>query len=148
MTTFIIVTLDLFRGGAFDWQARRWEEALPRNKSGVTIEGRWRRFLAMRTFEPCVYILANRYRGSLYTGVTSDLPGRVYQHRNGVVASYTQDRDIKRLVWFERHDDIEAAIRREKTIKRWPRQWKFNVIEADNPEWDDLAESLGFPPLN
>ena len=102
----------------------------------------------MRIFEPCVYILANRYRGSLYTGATSDLPGRIYQHRNEVVPSYTQDRDIKRLVWFERHDDIEAAIRREKTIKRWPRQWKFNVIEADNPEWDDLAENLGFPPLN
>ena len=101
----------------------------------------------MRTFEPCVYLLAHRYRGALYTGVTSDLMGRIHQHRTGALPGYTERRDIKRLVWFERHDDIEAAIRREKTIKRWPRQWKFNVIEACNPDWLDLAEELGFPPL-
>jgi putative endonuclease len=101
----------------------------------------------MRPFEPTVYLLANRYRGALYTGVTSDLLARLYQHRTGALPGYTERRDIKRLVWFERHGDIEAAIRREKTIKRWPRQWKFNVIEADNPDWLDLAVDLGFPPL-
>ena len=94
-----------------------------------------------------MYILANRYRGALYTGVTSDPIGRFHQHREETLGGYTKRRGIKRLVWFERHDEIEIAIRREKTIKRWPRQWKFNVIEAGNPDWRDLAEEFGFPPL-
>lgn len=101
----------------------------------------------MRTFEPCVYLRANRYRGTLYTGVTSDLPGRIYQHRNEAIAGFTSRYDVKRLVWFEAHEDIEVAIRREKTIKRWPRQWKFNVIEECNSDWRDLAVDFGFPPL-
>ncbi|ABC64899.1 GIY-YIG nuclease family protein [Erythrobacter litoralis] len=101
----------------------------------------------MRTFEPTVYVLASHYRGRLYTGVTSDLMARIYQHRDETMQGYTSRRDIKRLVWFETHDDIEVAIAREKTIKRWPRQWKFNVIEEANPDWLDLAEPLGFPPL-
>ena len=101
----------------------------------------------MRTFEPCVYLLANRYRGAIYTGVTSDLMARIHQHREETFRGFTAEFQVKRLVWFERHDDIEVAIRREKTIKRWPRQWKFNVIEEHNPDWRDLAEELGFPPL-
>ena len=101
----------------------------------------------MRPFEPTVYILTSHYRGRLYTGVTTDPLARLHQHRAETFGGYTADRDIKRLVWFERHDAIEAAIRREKTIKRWPRQWKFNVIESTNPEWHDLAEKFGFPPL-
>lgn len=101
----------------------------------------------MRSFEPTVYILASHYRGRLYTGVTTDLLARVHQHRSETFGGYTAERAIKRLVWFERHEEIEAAIGREKTIKRWPRQWKFNVIEASNPDWRDLAEALGFPPL-
>ena len=102
----------------------------------------------MRPFEPCVYLLANRYRGALYTGVTTDLIGRILQHREEIFGGYTAEHTIKRLVWFERHDDIEVAIRREKSIKRWRRQWKFNVIEEFNPDWRDLAEDLGFPPLS
>jgi putative endonuclease len=101
----------------------------------------------MRPFEPCVYLLANRYRGALYTGVTSDLLGRIHQHREQTFGGYTADRVIKQLVWFERHQDIEVAIRREKTIKRWPRQWKFSVIEEINPDWRDLAVDFGFPVL-
>ena len=101
----------------------------------------------MRTFEPTVYILASHYRGRLYTGITSDPAARFHQHRTGALEGYSKDRDIKRLVWTESHEDIEAAIAREKTIKRWPRQWKFNVIEAENPDWRVLAEDLGFPPL-
>ena len=101
----------------------------------------------MRTFEPCVYLLANRYRGAVYTGVTSDLMARIHQHREETFGGFTAEYDVKRLVWFERHDDIEVAIRREKTIKRWRRQWKFNVIEEGNPDWRDLAVDLGFPPL-
>lgn len=102
----------------------------------------------MRTFLPTVYILASRYRGALYVGVTSDPLGRIHQHRHGALGGYTERRQIKQLVWFERHDEIEVAIRREKTIKRWPRQWKFNVIEAENPDWLDLAEGFGFPALS
>ena len=101
----------------------------------------------MRPFEPCVYILANRYRGTMYTGVTSNLLARIYQHREETFGGFTARYEVKLLVWLERHDDIEVAIRREKTIKRWPRQWKFNVIEVANPEWRDLAVGLGFPPL-
>lgn len=101
----------------------------------------------MRTFEPTVYIFASHYRGRLYTGVTSDLLARIGQHRDGTFGGYTEKRDIKRLVWFERHDDMDVAIRREKTVKRWPREWKFNVVGEDNPDWRDLAEDFGFEPL-
>lgn len=101
----------------------------------------------MRTFEPTVYILASHYRGRLYTGVTSDLLARTFQHREAVISGYTTRRDIKRLVWLERHEDIEVAIRREKTIKRWPRPWKFNIIEEHNSDWRDLAEDFGLLPL-
>ena len=101
----------------------------------------------MGTFEPTVYILASRYRGALYTGVTSDLLARIHQHRSGTFDGYARRRGISSLVWFERHEDIETAIGREKTIKRWSRQWKFNAIEASNPEWRDLAVDLGFSPL-
>jgi len=101
----------------------------------------------MRSFEPTVYILASRYRGALYTGVTSDLLARIHQHRCGTFDGYAKRRGIELLVWFERHDDMEIAIGREKTIKRWSRQWKFNTIEASNAEWRDLATDLGFSPL-
>ena len=101
----------------------------------------------MRPFEPCVYLLAKRYRGALYTGVTSDLIGRIHEHRERTFGGYTAGHDIKRLVWFERHDDIEAEIRREKTIKRWRRQWKFNAIDEHNADWRDVAIDFGFPPL-
>ncbi|KPL68927.1 endonuclease [Erythrobacter sp. SG61-1L] len=101
----------------------------------------------MRVFEPTVYILANRYRGTMYTGVTSDPMARLHQHRTDTFEGFTARYDIKRLVWFERHDEIEVAIRREKTIKRWPREWKFNLIEEHNPDWRDLAVDFGFAPL-
>ena len=83
----------------------------------------------------------------MYTGVTTDLMGRLHQHRHETFAGFTSRYDVKRLVWFEMHDEIEVAIRREKTIKRWPRQWKFNTIEERNPDWRDLAVELGFPAL-
>jgi putative endonuclease len=72
--------------------------------------------------EPCVYILAKASHSTLYTGVTSDLPGRVFwQHREGLIRGFTRRYGIKRLVWFERHEAMESAILREKSIKRWPR---------------------------
>jgi putative endonuclease len=101
----------------------------------------------MHDFQPCVYILADRYRGAMYTGVTSGLLGRIHQHREEIFKGFTARYAVKRLVWFEVGEDIEGAIRREKTIKRWPRQWKFNLIEKDNPDWRDLAEDFGFAPL-
>jgi putative endonuclease len=96
---------------------------------------------------PCVYILAKRSHGTLYTGVTSDLPGRVWQHREGVGRGFTQRYGIKRLVWFEPHETMESAIQREKRVKRWPRSWKYDLIHEHNPTWRDLAEDFGFPPL-
>lgn len=95
----------------------------------------------------CTYILCDRPYGALYVGVTSDLPRRIFQHRTGEIKGHTQTRSIHRLVYYEVHDGIEAAIKREKQIKRWQRQWKFNLIERDNPHWDDLyvqLERVGF----
>ncbi len=85
-----------------------------------------------------VYIMTNRWNGILYTGVTSDLVKRVWEHREGVVEGFTKDHDVKRLVYFEFHDDIVSAIQREKNIKHWSRAWKINLIVAGNPDWSDL----------
>ena len=90
----------------------------------------------------CVYILASRRHGSLYIGFTSDLAGRVWQHRNHVIDGFTDRYNIERLVWYEVHDDPEAAIQREKSLKRWNRAWKIALIEKDNPDWLDLYPSL------
>ena len=98
-------------------------------------------------FQPAVYIMANHKNGTLYTGVTSDLPQRVWQHREGIVEGFTAKHNCKRLVWFELHATMEHAITREKQIKKWNRQWKINLIEADNSDWHDLAVDLGFLPL-
>ncbi len=95
-----------------------------------------------------VYILANRKQGALYTGVTSDLPKRMYQHRNETMNGFTAEYDIKKLMWFEVHATIAAAILREKQIKKWRRAWKIDLIETANPDWHDLAVSvLGCDPL-
>ncbi|KQT44295.1 hypothetical protein ASG47_17220 [Devosia sp. Leaf420] len=85
-----------------------------------------------------VYIMANRKRGALYTGVTNDLIRRVSEHREGLVPGFTKTHGCKVLVWFEVHEDIEVAITREKLIKKWRRDWKEELIEAQNPEWRDL----------
>ena len=100
-----------------------------------------------REISPTVYILASRRNGTLYTGVTSDLIKRLYEHRNGLIQGFTNDYGVKRLVWFEPHDSMESAIMREKRIKKWNRAWKIELIEAGNPEWDDLALRFGFPPI-
>lgn len=85
-----------------------------------------------------VYILASGRNGTLYVGVTSDLIGRIAQHREGVYDGFTKQYGVKRLVWFELHDGIEAAIHREKRLKKYKREWKINLIERDNCEWFDL----------
>ena len=96
---------------------------------------------------PCVYLLASGFHGTIYTGVTSQLPGRIYQHREEITGGFTKRYGVKRLVWFEVHETMESAITREKAIKRWLRMWKIDLIEKDNPTWRDLAEDLGFPSL-
>ncbi|MCB2084810.1 MAG: GIY-YIG nuclease family protein, partial [Sphingomonadaceae bacterium] len=102
------------------------------------------------TFErnPCVYILASQPRGTLYIGVTSDLMGRLHQHREGITGGFTSKYRVHRLVRFEMFGDMESAILREKQLKRWHRQWKINLIEQDNPDWHDLAIGLGFGPVD
>ena len=85
-----------------------------------------------------VYMMANKMNGTLYIGVTSDLVRRVWEHREGVISGFTKRYGCKRLVWYEPHDWIEAAIRREKSLKSYRRQNKINLIEARNPDWADL----------
>ncbi|MEN2787437.1 GIY-YIG nuclease family protein [Sphingomonas qilianensis] len=96
---------------------------------------------------PCVYILANREYGAMYVGVTSNLVGRIIQHREGRFDGHTKKYGIARLVYFEVAGTMEAAIAREKQLKRWRREWKRNLIEAANPGWNDLAVGFGLPPL-
>ncbi|HSW20598.1 MAG TPA: GIY-YIG nuclease family protein [Ramlibacter sp.] len=101
---------------------------------------------------PAVYILASRRDGTLYTGVTSNLVQRVWQHREHVVPGFTDRYEVTRLVWYEMHDAMEPAIVREKRIKKWRRAWKLALIEGMNPHWLDLWDQLlgkgeaGFPP--
>jgi putative endonuclease len=89
-----------------------------------------------------VYILASAPNGVLYVGVTNDLVRRVYEHRNGLVAGFTKKYSVKRLVYFERYDDIRTAIQRERNLKHWSRKWKVRLILQDNPEWTDLYDSI------
>jgi putative endonuclease len=91
---------------------------------------------------PCVYMLASKRNGTLYVGVTSNLPQRVWQHKNDLVEGFTRRYGIHALVWYEVHETMENAIAREKTIKEWKRQWKIDLIEAMNPEWRDLYEDI------
>jgi len=89
-----------------------------------------------------VYILTNRPDGILYTGVTSDIVRRSYEHRIGTMDGFTKRYHLDRLVYFERHEDIVRAIRRETNIKGWPRAWKIRLIRGVNPDWDDLYDTL------
>src|SRR6202795_2481049 len=89
-----------------------------------------------------VYIMASAPSAILYVGVTSDLVKRIYEHRNGLIAGFTKRYSVKRLVYFEFHEDIQAAIQREHNIKHWSRKWKVRLILADNPDWNDLYDSI------
>ncbi len=89
-----------------------------------------------------VYFMTNRRNGILYVGVTSNLPRRVFEHREGLIEGFTKRYGLTRLVYAERFDDIRDAIQREKTIKHWPRAWKVRLIHSENPEWKDLYEAL------
>jgi putative endonuclease len=96
---------------------------------------------------PCVYILASGRCGTLYIGVTSNLLARLHQHRSGLIPGFTSRYGVIHLVYFEMADTMEAAIGREKVLKKWNRDWKLNLIERANPDWSDLAIGFGFEPL-
>ena len=89
-----------------------------------------------------VYILASRRNGTLYVGVTNDLPRRVAEHRDDAVAGFTHPTQHQHLVHYEMFDDVTAAIAREKQLKRWRRRWKLELIESGNPDWQDPYEQL------
>jgi putative endonuclease len=89
-----------------------------------------------------VYIMTNRANGTLYTGVTSNLPRRIYEHREGLIDGFTEQYSLKRLVFAEPHEDIRVAIAREKALKSWPRAWKVRLILDVNPSWADLYPLL------
>jgi len=89
-----------------------------------------------------VYILASRYRGTMYVGVTSDLSRRIEHHKGGYVRGFTRTYKVNRLVYAEPYSSILEARARERVLKRWRREWKFKLVEADNADWRDLSEML------
>lgn len=89
---------------------------------------------------PCVYILASKRDGVLYVGVTSDLHGRMAQHDQGLLEGFSKRYGVKLLVYFEFHETMDDAIRREKQLKDWKRAWKVRLIETMNPEWHNLFD--------
>jgi putative endonuclease len=93
-----------------------------------------------------VYIMASRRNGTLYLGVTGNLPQRAYEHREGLVDGFSRKHGCAQLVWFEQHSEMGAAIAREKTLKKWRRAWKLALIEKDNPQWRDLYADFANPP--
>jgi putative endonuclease len=91
---------------------------------------------------PCIYILASAPRGTLYVGVTSNLAGRVWQHKNDQVEGFSRKYRIHTLVWYEVHGTMESAILREKAVKAWKRAWKLQLVEDSNPGWRDLYSEI------
>jgi putative endonuclease len=89
-----------------------------------------------------IYILASKKYGALYIGVTNDLSRRLFEHKEGLIEGYTKEHDIKQLVYVEVFDYVDQAIKREKDLKKWKREWKIELIMKSNPEWKDLYEEL------
>jgi putative endonuclease len=89
-----------------------------------------------------VYILASSHYGTLYIGMTGDLIKRIWEHKQKAVAGFTKEYNVDRLVYFERHETSEDVAKREKQIKEWKRDWKINLIEHENPNWEDLYECI------
>ncbi len=100
-------------------------------------------FCIMKTY--VVYILANKPQGTLYIGITSDLKRRIIEHRNGLCEGFTQEYNVKILVYIEQYQYVDRAITREKQLKNWLRQWKIDLVEERNPEWNDLYETIFGP---
>jgi putative endonuclease len=110
----------------------------PNRSSGQAPESR----KATVTKQPAVYILASKRNGTLYIGVTSDLVKRVWEHKNDMIEGFTKRYGVHQLVWFEMHDNMESAIRREKQLKEWKRKWKLELIESKNSDWQDLYHKI------
>ncbi len=89
-----------------------------------------------------VYLLASKRNGTLYIGVTNDLERRIYEHKNHLIKGFTEKYNVHMLVYFEQTSNIEAALQREKQLKKWNRKWKLDLIESINPEWKDLSKDL------
>jgi putative endonuclease len=106
-----------------------------RNSLGMVSKDHFGVFIA-------VYMMASKRHGTIYIGVTSELPNRVYKHREGLVPGFTKTYHVNRLVWYERHESMETAIRRETALKKYKREWKCNFIERENPDWNDLYLTL------
>jgi putative endonuclease len=98
--------------------------------------------ISMQERIPCVYMLASAPRGTLYVGSTSDLPGRVWQHKNDLVPGFTRKYGVHTLVWFEVHESMESGVQREHRIKQWKRLWKIQLIETTNQDWRDLYSDI------
>jgi putative endonuclease len=91
---------------------------------------------------PCVYILTNKPDGTLYIGVTSNLPARIFQHKNELVDGFSKKYNLHLLVFYEVHENMYSAITREKCLKKWNREWKIQLIESVNPSWRDLYTEI------
>jgi putative endonuclease len=89
-----------------------------------------------------VYILSSKKNGTIYIGVTSNLIKRVYEHKEGLIEGFTKKYKVHNLVYFEQTNNVNEAIRREKQLKKWNRQWKINLIEKENPDWLDLSDEI------
>jgi putative endonuclease len=89
-----------------------------------------------------IYIMTNKKNGTLYIGATSDLPKRAYEHKNDLVDGFTKTYGLHKLVYYEQAEEPDAAVQRERRLKKWNRQWKIELIEQFNPEWEDLYESI------
>lgn len=98
--------------------------------------------MTARERAPAVYILTNRPFGTLYIGVTADLPARIWQHQNDIVEGFTKTYATHRLVWYEMHQTMYSAITREKQLKKWLRRWKIQLIVGVNADWRDLSEDI------
>ena len=89
-----------------------------------------------------IYILANKPYGTVYIGITNDLSRRIYEHKNNAIKGFTSRYDLHKLVYYEPFDDIQDALRREKNLKAWKRDWKIKLVSEFNPEWENLYEKL------
>ncbi len=94
------------------------------------------------TKQPYVYILASKKNGTIYIGVTSNLIQRIWQHKNNQVEGFTKKYNVHTLVYYEQHEEMESAIIRENQMKKWKRDWKIQLIEKDNPLWEDLWSNI------
>jgi len=92
--------------------------------------------------QPYVYMMASRRNGTLYVGVTSNLIKRIWEHKTNVVEGFTKKYGVHTLVWYEAHETMESAIKKEKVLKKWRRKWKTDLVESFNPDWYDLYETI------